>query len=148
MANDYFIIMRLTGDILEFITDNILIIGVAFASGAMLVWPLIARSGGGASLDTLGATRLINDTGAIVLDIRTPAEFAAGHLPNARNIPLAELEKRAGELTGNKPVLICCASGARSSRALGVLQKAGRSEVFNMAGGLQAWTQAGLPVVK
>ena len=133
---------------MEFISDNIILIGVAFAAGGMLVWPLVTQGRGGSSLDTLGATRLINDTGAMVLDIRTPAEFAAGHVPNARNIPLSELEKRASELTGNKPVLICCATGARSGRAIAVLQKAGREQVFNMAGGLQAWSQAGLPVVK
>ena len=69
-------------------------------------------------------------------------------MPGARNIPLAELDQRLSELPANKPVLICCASGARSSRAASVLRKAGREQVFNLSGGLQAWRQAGLPVVK
>lgn len=133
---------------MDFITENIILIAVALGSGAMLLWPTIMRARSGVSLDTLAATRLINDTGAVVLDIRTSAEYAGGHLPNARNIPLAELEKRVGEIKGNKPVLICCASGARSGRALAVLEKAGRTEVYNLDGGLQAWSQAGLPVVK
>ena len=107
-----------------------------------------ARRAGGPALDTLGATRLINDNHAIVLDVREPAEFAAGHLPNARNIPLAELAARVGDLPQGKPVLVCCASGARSSKAASVLRKAGRAQVFNLSGGLQAWRQAGLPVVK
>ncbi|HLT25768.1 MAG TPA: rhodanese-like domain-containing protein [Zeimonas sp.] len=133
---------------LDFVLDNIVLIVIAVVSGAMLLWPLVTRGTGGQALDTLRATRLINDSGAVVLDVRSPAEFAAGHLPNARNIPLAELEKRAGELPPNKPVLVCCASGATSSRAVGVLRKAGRQDVFNLSGGLDGWRQAGLPVVK
>jgi len=132
----------------DFLLDNIVLIIIAVVSGAMLLWPLVTRGTSGAALDTLGATRLINDSGAVVLDVRAPAEFAAGHLPNARNIPLAELEKRVGELPANKPVLVCCTSGATSSRAAGVLRKAGRTDVFNLSGGLDGWRQAGLPVVK
>ncbi len=134
---------------MDFVLDNLALIAIALVSGGMLLWPLLARgTAGGASLDTLRATRLINDSGAVVLDVRAPAEFAAGHLPNARNIPLAELGKRAGELPANKPVIVCCNSGAASSRAAGVLRKAGRADVFNLSGGLQGWRQAGLPVVK
>jgi rhodanese-related sulfurtransferase len=132
----------------KFLLDNILLIAIAFTSGLMLLWPVVMRRTGGPGLDTLGATRLINDTHAIVLDIREPAEFAAGHLPNAKNIPVGDLEKRMGELPAAKPVLVCCASGARSGRAIGALRKAGREDVFNLQGGLEAWRQAGLPVVK
>nr|WP_183969934.1 rhodanese-like domain-containing protein [Quisquiliibacterium transsilvanicum] len=113
----------------------------------MLLWPMIQRRSSGPALDSLGATRLINDSGAIVLDVREPAEFAAGHLPNARNIPLGELDKRVGDLPKGKPVLVCCASGARSGKAISLLRQDGR-EAFNLAGGVAAWQQAGLPVVK
>ncbi len=133
---------------MEFLTENIVLIVVAFASGAMLLWPMIQRRSAGPSLDTLGATRMINDAHAIVLDIRETAEFAAGHLPNAKNIPAAELEKRVAELSAKKPVLVCCASGARAGRAATVLRGAGHEQVFTLAGGIQAWRQAGLPVVK
>ena len=133
---------------MKFLLDNIILIVIAFASGAMLLWPVVQRRSAGPGLDTLGATRLINDTHAVVLDIREPAEYASGHLPNARNIPAGELEKRMGELPAAKPVLVCCASGSRSGRAIATLRKAGREQVFNLDGGLQAWRQAGLPVVK
>ena len=133
---------------MDFLTENIVLIAIAFASGAMLVWPLVQGRTSGPSLDTLGATRMINDSHAVVLDIRETAEFAAGHLPNAKNIPMGELEKRVAELPANKPVLVCCNSGARAGRAVSVLRGAGREQVFTMAGGLQAWRQAGLPVVK
>ncbi len=133
---------------MKFVTENIVLIVIALASGAMLLWPMLQRRGGASSLDTLGATRFINDSNPVVLDVREAAEFTTGHLPNARNIPLGELEKRLGDLPAGKPVLICCATGARSGRALGVLRKAGHEKVFNLAGGLASWRQAGLPVTK
>jgi len=132
----------------KFVVENIVLIAIAIVSGAMLLRPVLQRRTGGPALDTLGATRLINDTHAIILDVREPAEFGAGHLPNARNIPLGELGKRASELPAGKPVLICCATGARSGKAASVLKAAGREQVFNLDGGLQSWRQAGLPVVK
>jgi len=132
----------------KFVVENIVLIAIAIVSGAMLLRPVLQRRTGGPALDTLGATRLINDTHAIILDVREPAEFGTGHLPNARNIPLGELDKRAAELPSGKPVLICCATGARSGKAASVLKAAGREQVFNLDGGLQSWRQAGLPVVK
>ena len=133
---------------MNFITENIVLIVIAFVSGAMLLWPILQRRSGGSALDTLAATRLINDSNPIVLDVREVAEFTTGHLPNARNIPLSELDKQIGDLASGKPVLVCCATGARSARALGLLRKAGHKQVFNLAGGITAWRQAGLPVVK
>jgi rhodanese-related sulfurtransferase len=131
-----------------FVTENIFLIAIAFVSGGMLLWPFIMKRTAGASLDTLGATRLINDTNAIVLDVRASGEFESGHLPNARNIPLDDLERRAGDLPAGRPVIVCCATGARSAKAAASLRKAGRQDVFNLDGGLNAWRQAGLPVVK
>lgn len=133
---------------MSFITENIVLIAIAFASGAMLLWPMIMKRTAGASLDTLGATRMINDTQAVLLDVRASGEYDAGHLPNARNIPLAELDKRTGELPAGRPVIVCCNSGMTSAKAAAALRKAGRQDVFNLDGGLNAWRQAGLPIVK
>lgn len=132
---------------MQFLIDNIVLVAAAIASGVMLLLPTIQRRGAGSGLDTLAATRLINDSHAVVVDVREPSEFAAGHLPNARNIPVAELERRVGELPGSKPVLLCCATGVRSGRAAATLGKDGR-QVFNLAGGLKAWREAGLPLVR
>ena len=133
---------------MQFIVDNIVLIAIAFVSGGMLLWPFVMRRASGPALDTLGATRLINDTGAVILDVRAPEEFLTGHLPNARNIPLSDLDRRVGELPAGKPVLVCCASGGTSGRATTLLRRGGRDDVFSLSGGLQAWRQAGLPVVK
>ena len=133
---------------MKFIQDNIFLIAVAFVSGAMLVWPMVRRGAGGANVNTLQATMMINKEDALILDVREPAEFNAGHILNARNIPLGELEKRAGELAKwkEKPIVVACASGNRSSSALGVLKKQGFTRAVNLAGGFAAWQQAGLPV--
>jgi rhodanese-related sulfurtransferase len=132
----------------NFVTENIFLIVIAFASGAMLLWPLINRQMAGATLNTLQATRLINDSGAVLLDVRGGDEYAAGHLPNSKNIPAADLDKRLGELPANKPVIVVCASGSRAGRAAAALRKAGRSDVFCLDGGISGWQQAGLPITR
>lgn len=86
------------------------------------------------------------DTGAVLLDVREPHEWQAGHAPKARHIPLAHLARRAGELPHGRGVVTVCRSGARSARAAALLAGDGR-EVSNLAGGMHAWARAGLPVV-
>jgi rhodanese-related sulfurtransferase len=131
----------------NFIVENILLIVIAIVSGGMLLWPLINKATGGPELDTLAATRLMND-GAIVLDVREAAEFSAGHLANAKHIPVSEIDTRLSDITSGKPVLVYCATGTRSGKAAAALKKAGRDQIFNLSGGIAAWKQAGLPVVK
>ena len=133
---------------MTFVTENIFLIAIALATGGMLLWPIVNRQMGGATVGTLQATRMINDQDAVVLDVRSSNEFAAGHLPNARNIPVEDIEKRAGELPAGKPLIVCCASGSRATRAASALRKAGREQVFCLDGGVSGWQQAGLPVVK
>jgi rhodanese-related sulfurtransferase len=131
----------------DFVLQNLFLIVVVLASGGMLLWPMVTRGVGGATVGTLQATRLIND-GAVVVDVREPSEFAAGHVIDSRNIPVAQIASRAGELPANKAVIVLCASGSRSSRAAAALRKAGRADVFCLDGGLAGWQQAGLPVMK
>jgi rhodanese-related sulfurtransferase len=132
----------------DFLTENIFLIAVAFASGAMLMWPLVNRQLAGATLGTLQATRLINDSGAVVLDVRSADEYAGGHLPNSRNIPVADIDKRAAELPGGKPVIVVCATCSWAARAAAALRKTGRADVYCLEGGVSGWQQAGLPVVR
>lgn len=69
--------------------------------------------------------------GAVVVDVRSAAEFAAGARPGSVNIPLGELGKRAGELDAARPVIVCCASGTRSALAATLLARRGFAEVLN-----------------
>ena len=135
---------------MKFITENIFLIAVAFVSGAMLVWPLVRRGVGGASVGTLEATMLINQKDAVVIDVREPAEFAQSHILNSRNIPLGEIEARLKELERykEKPVIVACATGNRSGSAAAVLRKQGFASAVNLSGGIAAWQQAGLPTGK
>jgi rhodanese-related sulfurtransferase len=134
----------------EFIQNNLLLIAVAFVSGAMLLWPIVRRGTGGPWVSTLDATRLINQKDAPVLDVREPAEFAAGHILGAKNMPLAQLGARVADLDKwkAKPVIVYCDSGSRASSAMPVLKQRGIAEVYNLTGGYPAWQQAGLPVEK
>jgi rhodanese-related sulfurtransferase len=132
----------------DFVQNNLLLILVAFASGAMLIWPVVRRASGGPWVNTLEATQMINREDALVIDVRDPAEYAKGHILGARNVPLAELERRSAELARHKakPVILCCESGNRSGTALAALRRQGFEKVHNLAGGFGAWQQAGLPV--
>lgn len=136
---------------MEFITDNVLLIGLALGSGVMLLWPLLSRGAGGvANVSPNEAVLLMNRSNAIVLDVRDDAEFAAGHITDARHIPLAKLAERIKELEKfkDKPILVHCQGGVRSSKACDILRKNEFTKLHNLQGGLNAWIAAKLPVVK
>lgn len=132
---------------MEFVQANILLIAIAVVSGVMLFVPSFRRSGGD-NVDPTAATLLINREDALVIDVREPAEFVAGHIPQARNIPLSKFAERVGELDQFKerPVIVNCRSGHRSANACGQLKKHGFTRIYNLDGGVGAWEQAGLPL--
>jgi rhodanese-related sulfurtransferase len=136
-----------------FLLENWHLVALMLASGTLLVWPEISRlTGGGTSqLGTLEATRLLNQgAGVLVLDVRDAEEFAAGHLPRARNVPMKELAGRTGEFTKfkSKPVIVTCKSGTRGAAAVRALRVAGFEQVYQLRGGIAAWQQASLPLEK
>jgi rhodanese-related sulfurtransferase len=133
---------------MKFVFDNILLIAIALVSGGMLVWPALRGRAGGPTLGTLAATRLMNTRDVQIIDVRTAAEFGAGSLPQARNLPLTDLPKRAGELRKDQPALVVCETGRRASLAAVKLRSAGIGEVYILAGGVDAWRAAGLPLTK
>lgn len=86
----------------------------------------------------------------IVLDVRTPAEFAKGHLPNAINLNYQDpgFKESIKALQLNQPYFVYCAVGGRSAKACAQLKTTGLTKVYNLQGGITAWQQAGQPVVK
>ncbi len=84
--------------------------------------------------------------GAWLLDVREPDEWAAGHVPQARHIPLGQLGNRANEVPQDQDVYVICRSGGRSGRATEALNGAGW-QAINVAGGMQDWAAAGRPMV-
>ena len=95
-------------------------------------------------LDALDADDAVR-RGAVLLDVREPDEFDAGHAPGARLLPLGELAARTGELDPTVPVVCVCRSGARSATAAEALTRAG-FDAINLVGGMQAWAAEGLAV--
>jgi rhodanese-related sulfurtransferase len=81
-----------------------------------------------------------------ILDVRRPAEFAAGHIPAAANVELANLEEKLADLDSSKPMAVVCAGGYRSSAAASLLLRRGFRELFNVVGGTGAWVSANYPV--
>jgi rhodanese-related sulfurtransferase len=138
------------GPPVTFLIENWYLFIAAAVSGGLLVWPMVGRHAGGAGkVTTAEAVRLINRERAVLIDISEPAEYAASHAGGAKNIPLAALETSAA-LPKNKslPVLLICATGTRSSRAVTALKKLGFEHAHAVAGGLAAWREANLPVEK
>jgi rhodanese-related sulfurtransferase len=133
-----------------FLTDpvNLALIAAALISGTLLLWPMLQERAAGPSVTTLVATQLINSRHAQLVDVRTAEEFAAGSVPNARNIPLGEIGQRAGELRKDRPVILVCQHGRTSGRAAMKLRAGGLGEVYVLAGGVAAWREAGLPIRK
>ena len=134
---------------MKFIIDNWYLIFVALASGSMLLWPVLKSASGG-SLNPAGAVQLINREKAVVIDVCEADEFAAGHVGGAKNVPLSQLEERLPAVVKNKalPLVLVCASGARSNRAVAIAKKLGYDNAQSLAGGLKAWRDAGLPAEK
>ena len=136
---------------MKFIQDNIWLVLTALASGGVLVWPWISRRlSGAAEVGPLEAVQLINRKDAVMLDVREQAEFSSGHAPNAKNVPLGQLDKRLGDIEKfkSRPVVVTCQTGSRSHAAPSALKKAGSGDVVVLSGGFGAWQQANLPVEK
>ena len=97
-----------------------------------------------ADVDPREASLMI-EQGAQLIDVREPWEWASSRIPGAMLIPVAELPRRATEIDPNRPVIVQCAVGGRSAGVVEVLRKAGYSRVYNLAGGIIAWANLGLP---
>lgn len=104
-----------------------------------------SRRGSPREADVREAQRAVED-GAVLLDVRSGAEYRAGHAPSAIWIPLASLPARMTEVPTDRAVCVICHSGGRSSVAVQALRAAGLADVVNVRGGMAAWIAAGLPV--
>jgi len=132
---------------MDFISNNIWLVMLALVSGGMLLWPMLRR---GAEVTPQEAVMLVNHAHALVLDVREDAEFAQGHIADARHIPLGQLASRIGELEKwkDKAIVVNCQGGVRSAKACAVLRRHGFAQVNNLSGGIAAWQNAKLPVTK
>jgi len=135
----------------DFVQKNIWLVMIAVASGALFIWPTIAKLfSRGREVGVTEAVQLINRKDAVIVDVREPNEFKSGHIPYARNIPVDRINERGKELEKlkTKPVLLVCQTGSRSAQACGGLLKGGFGQAVALSGGMAAWQQAGMPVEK
>jgi rhodanese-related sulfurtransferase len=136
----------------EFVLNNLLL----FAALAVVLVMLIKaeldhQANKGSFLSPSSAIRLMNNhEDALVLDVRTAADFKAGHIKGAKNIPLSSLDSAIAGMSEdkNKPILVYCNSGNTVNRAIKALRKAGFEQVNNLEGGIAAWKEANLPLSK
>lgn len=134
--------------LLEFAGNHSLLVGAFVVVLTALIWNLVNDPGGKYAVDALTATAMINHEDAVVLDVRSMAEFKEGHIVNAINVPLNSLGNNLKKLEKHRgtPIVAVCRSGSRSGAACRALRKQGFENVKNLRGGMMAWESANLPV--
>lgn len=134
---------------LEFTSNHtLLVIALAVSFFVLIFTELRRKASGLINIEPTDAVGLINDD-AVVIDLRSQDAYSRGHIVNAKNVPLDELDARRDKLLKAKdtPVIAVCDNGISSKRAVTSLRSAGFETVFGLKGGMTAWGQAGLPVV-
>jgi rhodanese-related sulfurtransferase len=134
--------------IIEFMSNHwVLFMALGVILGLLTYNLLVGDKG---SVDPVGATALINQKDAAVVDVRPAADFAKGHILHATNIPMNGFKNQTGALAKlrDKPIIVTCRSGSQSQAACHVLRKAGFPEVYNLKGGVLAWESANLPLTR
>jgi rhodanese-related sulfurtransferase len=134
---------------MAFIEKNWMLVLALFASGLMLLWPLVQRRLSPAKeIGTLNVTQLINRENAVLLDVREVNEFEGGKLPNAVHIPLSQLGSRMGELAKmtSRPIVVYCSRGQRSGTAGAALAKQGFAISISCKGALRRGRMPGCPL--
>ena len=135
---------------MTFLIANWFLILAALVSGGLVLWSLVTGGGFSGGIKAADTVLLMNREKAVVVDVCASDEFAAGHVVGARNIPLADLEAKLPGAVKNKalPVILVCASGVRSGRAVAIAKKLGYDKAQSLEGGMKAWRAASLPVEK
>ena len=135
--------------LLEFTSNNMVLVALLLISFFVLLFSELRRKASGmVAVDPTAAVALINNDG-VVVDLRSKEAFDRGHIVNAKHIPFDQLEtgKAKIEKFKNKPVVAVCEAGNMSTRAAAALRESGFVSAYTLKGGMNSWTQAGLPVV-
>lgn len=135
----------------EFVTSNWELFLALVVILALLVRSFITEKISGCkAIDPYEAVALMNHDEALFLDVRTDGEIAEGRVLNSVHIPLGALKQRLTELNRHRtrPIVVGCRSGHRSGQACGILRKHGFDQVYNLRGGLIAWQNASLPMIR
>ncbi len=128
--------------------NNLYIVIIALVSGGMLLWPALNKGRSVTQVDVQQAVQLANQKHGIFVDVRTAEHFKAGTIPQARNVPVADIDSKASTLPKDKPIIVFCDQGRESARIAGALRKQGFAQAVSLQGGLRTWADAGLPLGK
>ena len=131
-------------------TDNLVLAALIIISGIALFMPTLSTLISGKGLTPIDATIWINRRKANVIDLRTEEDFKLGHLPNAKNVAIENLESslKSLKLEQKYPVVVIGRGPAHSQKAAKELRALGYEEVGVLEGGINAWQTSGLPLVK
>lgn len=131
---------------MNFILNNIFLIGVALACVILLLLPIL--QGRGPNIPPFQVTQKMNQGRVIVIDLRNEDEYAAAHMKNAIHIPAKELMNRLARIERykNDPILLVDAVGKQAGTATSKLKKAGFKDVSSLEGGMKVWFDDGMPV--
>jgi rhodanese-related sulfurtransferase len=135
----------------EFVGNHLFLISLFVAISILLFWNIFGGVMSGARLaPPAEVTTLINRDRALILDIRDAQEYESGHILSARNVPEAKLQPEIGSLSDFKErnVVVCCANGAASARAARLLRMNGFQKLHTLKGGIAAWRNEHLPLVR
>ena len=134
---------------LEFAGNHPLLVSALVFSFFVLIFTELKRKARGmVNVEPQEAVRLINSD-AVVIDLRSPEAFARGHIVNAKNMPYEDLPANTDEIAkyAKKAIVAVCEAGMTSSKVVDSLRKTGLENVYGLKGGINAWTQANLPLV-
>jgi rhodanese-related sulfurtransferase len=131
-------------------TNNLLLLATLLTSGLALALPQIMGRINKEFISVHTAIQWVNKRNAQIVDIRSVEEYKTGHIANSKHLPLSELDGGISKLRldARKPIILVCLSGSRANTAAGKFKKAGFDELACMEGGISAWNQAGLPLIK
>jgi len=131
----------------EFVLNHPYLVGAFVALLAAFIYTEMRR--GGSTISPLQLSGLVNQKNARVIDLRNLPEYRDGHITGSENVPYSQFASRTAEwVKDGRPVVLVCSLGQVSSMAGRALLKAGHSEVFRLNGGISAWKQAGLPLIR
>ena len=134
---------------MDFLFENIFLVGLIIISAVLLFFPKVL-SRDNKVLGSKEVTLLINREPSMLVDVRSEVDFRAGHITNAINIPLDQIEVQINKITSNskKNIIVYCQKGVRSAQAFRLLNKLGLPKLYTIEGGLDAWLKNNLPIIE
>ena len=142
---------------MDFFFDNLVLIIIAFISGALLIWPLVTKGIGLKKIGTLEATQLLNSKNAVLIDLREDNNLSLGIIPQSIRIPQSKFETTFSsyekKLTDSakktkKPIILVSDDNKSFSKIEKFFESRGFQEVYALDGGVNAWVEAGFPIKK